>query len=77
MSKSGLIGPKLGTNVLILGTFVLSLASCAHPAPAGYKHWLTDEEDASLRKQCEGKDCVMVPGYLWQQIIQVLDGVKI
>ena len=45
--------------------FVLLLAACATP----YQHWLTDDEDASLRASCEPVGgCVAVPERLWEKI---------
>jgi len=60
---------KIGLIVLTLG-----VAGCASP----YQHWLTDEEDARLRKNCEPipGHCVMVPTPLWMQIQQLISAMK-
>ena len=59
--------PKIGTLIPALG---IVLGGCATP----YQHWLTDEEDAELRAQCEHAQCVMVPGEIWMRVLQVLRG---
>jgi len=69
--KAGLFLPKVGI-VLAVATFV---AGCATPAPV-YERWLTEEEDAALRAQCEHAQCVMVPGEIWARVLQVLRGDK-
>jgi hypothetical protein len=35
--------------------------------------WLTVEEDAAFKAQCENKNCVIVPGALWEQIKAALE----
>jgi hypothetical protein len=63
----------IGTIVLIFSTVV---AGCTTPPPIVpppvYQHWLSDQEDADFRAQCEGKDCVIVPGVLWERIKEAL-----
>lgn len=45
----------------------LLLASCATPG-----RYLTDEEDAALRKNCEPAGCVSVPVPIFEKIMQIL-----
>lgn len=45
---------------------VLLLAGCANG------RYLTDEEDAELRKNCEPAGCVSVPVPVFNQILQIL-----
>jgi hypothetical protein len=51
-------------KTLLLAAVLTLQPGCATP----YQHWLTDEEDARLREQCEARACVMVPGDLWERI---------
>ena len=75
--KSGPMIPKsvclISTIVLIFSTVV---AGCTTPPPVVpppvYQHWLSDQEDADFRAQCEGKGCVIVPGDLWERIKEAL-----
>lgn len=51
---------------------ILLLSSCATES-----RWLTKEQDAEMRANCEAKNCVVVPGSVWLQIIQALQGERI
>ncbi len=63
--------PKLGMIVLILGIQipVLGMSGCASQP----ERWLTAEEDAAFRAQCEDKNCVIVPGIICEQIKAALE----
>jgi hypothetical protein len=47
----------------------LLLAGCATPPE---QRWLTKEEDAELRAKCEGQSCVILPGAVFQQLVERL-----
>jgi hypothetical protein len=51
----------------ILAFLIILMPACASD------RWLTAEEDAAFRAQCENKDCKIVPGVLWEQIKAVLE----
>lgn len=79
--KTGIIVPNLGLcrdgmkpclfGMIVLG-FSTVVAGCATPPPPQYQHWLSAQEDADFRAQCEGKNCVIVPGDLWERIKEAL-----
>lgn len=58
---------KLGMIVLILGILLPTLAGCATD------RFLTQEQDDQMREQCQ-LGCKVIPGPIWNQIIQRLRG---
>jgi hypothetical protein len=51
---------------IVMGMLLLSLGGCAED------RWLTKEEDAEMRQNCEATGCVAVPVPLWNQIKRTL-----
>lgn len=41
------------------------------------ERWLTKEEDAAFRKNCEGRDCVVIPKATLMQLLQQMQGGRI
>lgn len=49
-----------------LAFVILLMPACASD------RYLSEAEDADMRAKCEKTNCVVIPGYLWEQIKAVL-----